>query len=172
MNTIIIAAHPNIEQSRVNQAMLKAASDVGIHARNLYEEYPSEQIDVNKEHFLMEGANRIVLQFPFYWYSSPSLLKKWIDSVMTHGWAYGSDGTALVGKKLLIATTAGGPEQAYQPEGYNRYPMFELLRPFQAMANLTNMEFEEPFVVHGVRTLSDDDLQERVMTYIRRLKSE
>ncbi|WP_396125955.1 NAD(P)H-dependent oxidoreductase [Brevibacillus laterosporus] len=25
---------------------------------------------------------------PFYWYSSPPLLKKWLDDIFTHGWAY------------------------------------------------------------------------------------
>ncbi|MDF7639407.1 NAD(P)H-dependent oxidoreductase [Lactobacillus sp. ESL0791] len=27
------------------------------------------------------------MQFPFYWYSCPPLLKKWEDDVLEHGWA-------------------------------------------------------------------------------------
>lgn len=88
---------------------------------------------------------------------------------MTYGWAYGAEGRALAGKKLLIATSAGGPEEAYQASGYNRYPMEELLRPFQAMANLTQLAFEEPYVVHGARALSDEALQAKVEAYVERL---
>jgi glutathione-regulated potassium-efflux system ancillary protein KefG len=172
MHTLIITAHPNLEQSRINKAMLAAAAEADIHIHDLYAVYPDERIKVEEEQRLMEKADRIVLQFPFYWYSAPSLMKKWIDSVMTYGWAYGAEGRALAGKKLLIATSTGGPEEAYQAGGYNRYPMAELLRPYQAMANLTQLVFEEPFVIHGVRTLSDSELHERTTAYVRQLLAE
>lgn len=29
------------------------------------------------------------MQHPFYWYSTPALLKEWQDLVLEHGWAYG-----------------------------------------------------------------------------------
>ena len=36
----------------------------------------------------------IVFQHPFYWYSTPAILKEWQDLVLEHGWAYGAGGTA------------------------------------------------------------------------------
>jgi len=36
--------------------------------------------------------------------------------VLEHGWAYGSKGTALIGKKLMNIITTGGTSQAYTKE--------------------------------------------------------
>ncbi|MGG3885590.1 NAD(P)H-dependent oxidoreductase [Brevibacillus panacihumi] len=49
-------------------------------------------------------SERTVLQFPFYWYSAPPLLKNWFDEAWTYGWAYGPGGVALRGKECIIAT--------------------------------------------------------------------
>lgn len=56
MHTMIIAAHPNLQQSRINKALLAAATEAGVHARNLYETYPDEQIDVGRAAF--DGNSR------------------------------------------------------------------------------------------------------------------
>ncbi len=42
-------------------------------------EYPDFIINVKREQELVENHDNIIFQFPLYWYSSPSLLKKWID---------------------------------------------------------------------------------------------
>jgi len=60
---------------------------------------------------------------------TPPLLKQWEDLVLEHGWAYGRSGTALRGKHAMHIITAGGREEAYQHEGYNRFTMRELLAP-------------------------------------------
>ncbi|GAL26611.1 NAD(P)H oxidoreductase YRKL [Vibrio variabilis] len=43
----------------------------------------------------MIKADVIVLQFPFYWYSMPALLKKWMDDVFSFNFAYGPEGDKL-----------------------------------------------------------------------------
>jgi len=63
---------------------------------------PDFNIDGATEQAALLGADRIVLQYPMYWLSCPPLLKKWLDDVLTFGWAYGSTGTALHGKELLL----------------------------------------------------------------------
>ena len=93
----------------------------GITFHNLYEAYPDFHIDVNREQQLLQEHDIIVWQHPFYWYSSPSLLKEWIDLVLQHGFAYGKKGTALQGKQVLSAITTGGRVEAYQPGGMNEY---------------------------------------------------
>ena len=49
--------------------------------------------------------------------------------MLTHGFAYGSHGTALQGKTLQVVTTTGAPDASYQPDGHNRFTMSELMRP-------------------------------------------
>jgi len=65
----------------------------------------------------------IVFHHPFYWYSSPAILKEWQDLVLEYGFAYGHEGTALRGKKSLSASrleeasrlTAGGIQPLHYP---------------------------------------------------------
>lgn len=172
MKTLVLIAHPNIDESRINKAwkeQLETVEGVTVHA--LYEKYSNGQIDVEKEQELLLKHDRIVFQFPLYWYSSPSLLKEWQDQVLTYGWAYGSTGKKLHGKRFMIATSAGGPSEAYQAGGYNHYSMSELLKPFQAMANLTGMIYEAPFTLHGVRVLSDNEIQQSAEALVERIQS-
>lgn len=160
MNTLVILAHPNLETSRVNKtwkAALEQHENVTVH--DLYATYPDFQIDVERERQLLLSHDRIVFQFPFYWYSSPAILKEWQDLVLSYGWAYGQSGTQLHGKEFLLAVSTGGPAEAYQPEGYNRFNMEELLSPFHAMANLTGMTYLPPYIESGVRTLTAEELQ-------------
>jgi glutathione-regulated potassium-efflux system ancillary protein KefG len=99
-----------------------------------------------------------VFHHPFFWYSTPAILKEWQDLVLTHGWAYGSEGTALHGKKLLSVITTGGRESAYQADGHNRFTMRELLAPFDQTAHLCGMEYLPPFVAHGTLRMTREEI--------------
>jgi glutathione-regulated potassium-efflux system ancillary protein KefG len=159
MKTLVILAHPNLENSRVNKVWaerLQTVSDVRVH--DLYAAYSGGKVDVEKEQALLLEHDRIVFQFPLYWYSTPALLKQWQDQVLTYGWAYGSTGNKLHGKEFMAVLSAGGPAEAYQAGGYNRYTISELLRPLQAMANLTGMNYLPPFTLHGTHSKTDEDL--------------
>jgi glutathione-regulated potassium-efflux system ancillary protein KefG len=166
MNTLVIVAHPDMENSRINKILMNGLGGMGgVTIHQIYEDYPDYKIDVKKEQNLLRKADAIVFQFPFYWYSVPPLLKKWMDDVLEYGFAYGSKGTALKGKKFFIVTSTGGPAEAYAHGGYNHFTISELLRPFEQTANLTQMAYMEPFVVHGARTISDDELEKRKNDY-------
>lgn len=122
---------------------------------DLYESYPDFLIDVPAEQARLRAHDTIVLQFPFYWYSSPALLKEWIDLVWLHGFAYGHEGRALHGKTLAVACSTGGRDEAYGPTGHNRFAMDEFLRPYEATAYLCGMRWAKPFVVHGAAVIDD-----------------
>ena len=126
---------------------IRALPDVAI--RHLEALYPDGRIDVAAEQAAAAAAERIVFQFPFYWYSVPPLLKRWMDDVFAFGWAYGPGGTKLRGKTLQPVLTTGGAETAYRPGGYNLYPVRELLRPLEVTANLMGMTMAEPLVLYG-----------------------
>ncbi|WNR43068.1 NAD(P)H-dependent oxidoreductase [Paenibacillus roseipurpureus] len=168
MKTLVIVTHPNIENSRINKAWMQALqneSTVTIH--QLYNAYPDFKIDVAKEQELLMEHDRIVLQFPFYWYSSPSLLKEWFDVVLSYGWAYGEGGDKLRGKELGLAVSTFGPEQSYQHSGYNRYTMEELLKPFQATSNLIGTKFMTPYILNGVMHVNDEELARSTTDYVK-----
>ena len=166
MNTTVLVFHPHFDRSRVNRALADAAEGVpGVQVRRMYELYPDLRIDVAAEQAVLAAADRIVLQFPMYWYSTPPLLKQWEDDVLTHGWAYGSTGTALRGKELLLAVSPGAPADKYRRDGEYRYRVTDLLRPFQATSNLIGTRFVTPFVTAGAMSIGDAELAARAEDY-------
>jgi glutathione-regulated potassium-efflux system ancillary protein KefG len=170
---LVLFAHPVLERSRVNRRLVDALRDLrGVTIHDLYEAYPTLAIDVAREQALLLEHDAIVLQHPFYWYSSPAILKEWQDLVLEHGWAYGSGGTHLRGKVMLSAISTGGPASAYRPEGYNRFTMRELLAPFDQTAHLCGMRYLAPFVVHAaLRVVGDDDLAPQRAAYRRLIEA-
>ena len=153
---LVLFAHPALHNSRVNRRLIDAIDGLdGITINDLYAHYPNFHIDVAREQTLLRQHDLIVFQHPFYWYSSPAILKQWQDLVLEHGFAYGQGGTALQGKAFLSAISTGGPAEAYCAEGSNHFSMLELLAPFRQTAALCGMEFLPPFVVHGTHRLSE-----------------
>lgn len=172
MKTLVIIAHPNMKESKINKTWkerLKRERDITIH--DLYGIYKDGEINIENEHELLLSHHRIVFQFPLYWYSSPSLLKKWQDEVLTRGWAYGSIGNKLQGKEFILAISTGGPRDSYEAGGYNNFSMSEFTKPFQAMANLTEMIFLPSFILHGARGMTEEAIAKSAEDYVLFLNS-
>jgi glutathione-regulated potassium-efflux system ancillary protein KefG len=156
---LILFAHPALEKSRVNIHLteaIKGMEDVYFH--DLYQEYPDFHIDVQREQELLQQHDVIIFHHPFFWYSTPAILKEWQDLVLEHGWAYGSQGNALKGKIFMNVISTGGKEMAYNAEGYNRFTMRQLLAPLEQTVNLCKMIFLAPFIVHGTHSITPDDI--------------
>lgn len=167
MKTLVLVFHPNLTTSRANRRLaeeIKQQANVTVH--HVDEAYPDGNIDVAAEQRLMEAHDRIVLQFPFYWYSTPPLLKKWQDDVLTYGWAYGSTGNKLHGKELLIAVTTGDAKESFLPDGAVKYSVRELLRPLEATSNIIGTRYLKPYILYGVGRRSDDELAQSAKDYV------
>ena len=152
MNKILILfAHPAFKRSTINAALRKAVENLeGVTFHDLYASYPDFLIDVTHEQKLCESHDAIVFQHPFYWYSTPAIIKEWFDLVLEHTWAYGETGTALVGKITFQALTAGGDLSNYRAGGLNSFTIRELTTPYRATANLCQMKWLPPFAVLGI----------------------
>ncbi|HJF19154.1 MAG TPA: NAD(P)H-dependent oxidoreductase [Enterococcus columbae] len=173
MKTTVFLFHPNLDNESVtNKQIADALKAENIEVRDMYQLYPDFNIDVAVEQEVLTQTDRIVLQFPMYWYSSPALLKQWEDMVLTYGWAYGSQGTALHGKELLIIVTPGAEESKYQRNGEYKYTIQELLRPFQVMSNFVGTTFKKPFVIYGTMSLSEQTRKIEVEKLVQYLKLE
>lgn len=164
MKTLVIAVHPNIETSIINKRWIneleKHPEKYTVH--QLYKEYPDEKIDIKKEQELVEKYDKIIFQFPFYWFSSPPLLKKWFDEVVLYDWAYGSkSGYKVGGKKISLAITAGIEEEDYSASGKYKYTMEELMRPFEVTFNYIKADYKKPFVYFGMEHDSSEEWIEK-----------
>ena len=176
-DVLVITAHPQMEHSRINRRMMRAArkltaADGGpkVLVRDLYALYPDYLIDVAAEQALLVSAKLVVWQHPIQWYSMPPLMKMWVDEVLAFGWAYGPGGTALRGKDLWLATTTGGPQDSYHPNRYNRYFFDAFLPPYEQTATLCGMRFLAPLRLHGAHKVSDEQIAAHVAVYVDRLQ--
>ena len=168
---LILFAHPDEDGSSAGASLLnRIEGEPDIEVRRLYDLYPDFNVDVEVEQAGWEAADVIVLQHPFYWYSSPALLKEYLDVVLEHNWAYGTEGKALAGKSLLTVTTAASREENYRPDGYNKFPVETLLLPFEATANLCSMTYEKPVVVYDADRIELEALTAAGEGYVQTLR--
>ncbi len=169
---LVIAAHPELSESRVTRQLLRrlAALDptrVAVH--DLYARYPDYFIDVAAEQKALVEARLVVWLHPIHWYSMPPMMKLWLDDVFAFGWAYGPGGEALRGRDLWLVASTGGPEEAYRPDGYNRYFFDAFLHPYEQSAALVGMRWLPPLVLHGAHRISDAEVQAHSEVFIERL---
>jgi len=163
---LVLFAHPALEKSRVHARMIKHIKTLdNIRFHDLYEAYPDFDIDVKKEQQLLLQHDTIIWQHPFYWYSAPAIIKQWMDLVLEHNWAYGSEGKMLMGKRIFNAISSGGRKEAYSKEGRNRFTILQLLAPFEQTARLCEMIYLPPFVVHGTHKLKKEDIELHAVQY-------
>ena len=170
---LVYYAHPGHRHSHANRAMLTEAKRVrDITLVELYAEYPRFDIDIEREQRRLLDHDVILLQFPMFWYSTPSLLKEWIDLVLEHGFAYGVGGDRLQDKRLMLAITAGGPANAYRAEGYQHFTLRTFLTPLEQTARLCHMRFTPPYVLYAsLRAADDGRLQPHAVGYRQLLEA-
>lgn len=163
---LILFAHPLFEKSRVHAAMVHHIPRVvGVTFHDLYEFYPDFNINIKHEQELLSQHDIIILQHPMYWYSVPPIIKQWIDMVLEYGWAYGKGGTALQGKWIMQALSAGGPQEAYTLEGRHQRTLRQFLAPLEQTAKLCNLTYLPPYVLHGTHRATEEQIEEHAIQY-------
>ncbi|MFJ8201043.1 NAD(P)H-dependent oxidoreductase [Streptomyces sp. NPDC096152] len=172
--TLIVLAHPNLSGSRANAAMVQAVADLdNVTVHDLYATYPDFRIHVEHEQQLIREHDRVVFQFPFQWYGAPALLKQWMDTVLTMGFAFTFDGSPseMRGKQVQLAVTVGNNEESYTAEGLNRATVEQLLLPVQRSFEMCQVDHQGAFALHGLMlgTVSDEDLALHTKRYRKAL---
>lgn len=173
---VVIAAHPQLEHSRVTRALMRAAASADsragaprIDVRDLYALYPDLYVDVAAEQAALVDARLVVWLHPIHWYSMTPLMKLWLDDVFAFGWAYGPGGRALAGKDLWLAASTGGPEDSYRPDGHNRYFFDAYLHPYEQTAALVGMRWLPPLLLHGAHRAADIEIAGHASLFAERL---
>lgn len=174
--TLILLFHPDLSRSKANAALTAAAARLpGVNIVDMQAAYPDGMDfyrDGEREAQRLLTADRVVLQFPVQWYSTPPLLKAWQDAVLTRMFyvTYEQEGRALEGTPLMIAATAGNVPEAYTPGGRNMFPMSELMAPLRATANRCGLEWAEPFFLYAADKLQPDALENAANRYMQALE--
>lgn len=164
---LILFAHPRTDRSEVNTVLAEAARELeGVTVIDLYAEYPTFEIDVELEQQRLIDHDVIVFQHPVYWYSCPALLKEWQDLVLEYGFAYGEGETALDGKVLLNAVSAGARREVYCRNGGYGHEIREFFAPFEQTALLCRMRYLPPFVLFAAGHAVDEErLEDHIADY-------
>ena len=167
---LLVVAHPNIEASLANKTIIQKflSYNPDTEIDELYKLYPDFKIDVKKEQEKLNRADYIILQFPMYWYNAPALMRKWFEDVLEHGYAYGSTGKALQGKKLLVSLTTGAPIDSFKIGGFQNFSLDDLTKGFHQLANLCSMKWEG-YIATGSLTFFLRDKPEEMKKMMERL---
>lgn len=139
---LLVTGHSYQDYSVANKEIVKQlqAAVPGLEVDNLAALYPDFQIDVKAEQEKLLNADVIIVQSPLFWYSMSALTLRWWEEVFAHGWAYGSEGTALKGKKIVFGITAGAPTEVYASNAMGITDK-EILNRFKVSATFCNMEY-------------------------------
>lgn len=149
-SVIVYYAHPGHQHSVANRRMQDEIKTLSTVTQvDLYAEYPRHNIHIDREQERLLQHDVVVLQFPLFWYSTPSLLKEWIDLVLEHGFAYGAGGDKLAGKRVIAAITTGASEADYSSTGRHQKSIRAFLAPLEQTAILCQMQFLPPYVLFG-----------------------
>ncbi|MBV8255497.1 MAG: NAD(P)H-dependent oxidoreductase [Chitinophaga sp.] len=170
MKTLVIIIHPDIASSVINKRWIEELNKYPdtYHIHQLHSIYPDEKIDVLAEQALIEQYSEIVFQFPYYWFNCPPFFKKWLDDVLTYGWAYGSNSEYKVeGKKIALAMSVGVDEEEYSTTGKYKYTMEELTRPFELTFEYIKADYRPFFAYYGIERNADKEwIEKSVPLYI------
>ena len=154
-NILIICGHTNTTSDSVaNKTIMEQLETSLPGCRTVYLDrlYPDFQINAAAEQERLLWADIVVLQFPVYWFSMPSLLHRWMEQTFLHGFSHGSTGDKLRGKTLIISYTTGAPAEAMDWE-----PFFANLR---ATCQFTGMEWGGSIGTGGVSYHMRNDPQQ------------
>ena len=159
---LVVVAHPDIDKSIASKTILEKFQKLHPDAEidYLYKLYPDFKINVKSEQEKLLKADYIILQFPMYWYNAPALMRQWFESVLEHGFAYGSKGKALESKKLLLSISTGAPLDAFKQGGFQNFTIEDLTKGFHQLANLCSMKYEGFIATGGLTFFLKDKPEE------------
>lgn len=169
METLIILAHPNLANSRINKMLIQSIeNESNVKVRNLYQLYPDFKINAAEELKFLRACDKIIYQFPLYLYGSPALLKEYQDVI----WTAASTGDNVVAdleifahKPFMIVASAGGPKESYQKDGRYRKSIDDIFLPFYLSAEYVKMEPKPSFCVYGAHHVSDEEINLAIQDY-------
>jgi NAD(P)H dehydrogenase (quinone) len=145
------------EQDRMHRTSLAPTEDVGTEQRKVL------------------WCDLIIFQFPMWWFGMPSILKGWVDRVMTRGFAYGGgrkyDTGKFAGKKAMVSVTTGTASSLYEPDGIDG-SIHHILWPIQnGVFRYLGFDVLPPYVSWEPGNVPDDTRADYLRLYAEKLRA-
>jgi putative NADPH-quinone reductase len=158
LQTLIVVGHPQPKDSDT-QEFLKTAAGF-LNQITWHELANINQFDPAAERRLLDQNQRIILQFPLYWYSAPAILKKWLDDILPE-----SSQFKLTQKELGLVVSFSHAQTEFKLGGRVGYSLSELLSPFAALAKHFEMKLLPVFSIERFAYLGQLARQKLLLDY-------
>lgn len=167
MRTIVYIAHPDSAQSSSQQFLLSSGQSLtDATFVDLQQEFEQNgAFDAVAEQARLSQYQRIIFQFPLYWYQAPAILKQWIDTVFDMSATMQAVTTHLAQCQLGIVLVVGVKANEYQSGGREHNTLSELLSPYEALARFFQMQYLAPLVVSQFQYMSEPAQQDLMLRY-------
>lgn len=167
MKVLVIYSHTYQEQSTAGKAILEVFKKApGFTVRYLEELYPDlNKIDIAAEQQALVEADVIVFQHPIFWFSMPATLKRYMDEVFQYGFAYGTGGDKLKGKKFIHSFTTGSSAATYEGTEFGS----ALVAPLKCSAAYTQMDYVKAAPLYGQLALTNPNVAEEARQHAEKL---
>lgn len=131
--------------------------------------------DIRAELDKLLWCDLLVFVFPVFWFSTPAMLKGWIDRVFVSGQVYGGkriyDRGGLVGRRALVGLTLGGQEHMFGENGIHG-PLEDMIKHLlQGTLAYAGLEVLPPFVGWHVPYISDEARRQMLEAWRNRIRS-
>ncbi|QMU08217.1 NAD(P)H-dependent oxidoreductase [Levilactobacillus suantsaii] len=166
MATLVLVAHPQVADSTTQQFLHASLPASQVTWHELGDLGP---IDVAAEQALLRQADRIILQFPLYWYAAPASFKRWEDTVLTRNFVYGDHRYPLAGKELGVVVSTGMPQTAFRRGGTENLTLDAALAPLAAVAHRAKLTWLPLFPVYQFGYMTEPQKLQLVIDYQRYL---
>ncbi|GEN48049.1 NAD(P)H-dependent oxidoreductase [Ligilactobacillus pobuzihii] len=166
MKTLILVAHPK-EADSGTQAFLKqavAGTEDNIKRRVLSNDITPGFVPRSEMKDVL-AAERIIFQFPLYWYSAPAVLHQWFADCLITPYK-----EKLHNKELGLVVSTGRPEREFALGKKQKYSLSELLRPFVALADNLDMQMMPYFLISQFEYQTDKEHQKLLIDYLKYLE--
>ncbi|PWG00131.1 NAD(P)H-dependent oxidoreductase [Levilactobacillus bambusae] len=167
MKTLVIVAHPEITSSATQSFLREGVKDLPDVLWHRVDELTED--DVQNERQLLMTADRIVFQFPLYWYAAPASLKHWADLVFSQKLFKRGDQYPLQDKEVAVVVTTGKPLNQFQAGGSVGFTLDELLSSMRAITHEAHATWLQTFSVTQFSYMSEDQKMTLLINYQRYL---
>lgn len=137
MHTLVVVSHPKIDHSNTQSFFREASAPLpSVRIVHLDAVTKPDQMPNQAD---LQWADRIIFQFPLYWYSAPASLWQWLDELWIKGVVYDENGGLLTGKTLGLVINYSQAPTTFRMGGSNQHPLDDFLTPFVAIAKRTGL---------------------------------
>ena len=177
---LVVSGHRDLENSFANKKILEYLWEDLPEAEFEYlHKYINKDFDIEEQQKKLFEADIIVLQFPIFWYTMPSIMQKWFEDVFVYGFAYWSAWHKLKWKKLIVSFTTWDSDETYVLWAEQWYPSEMFLISLQRIAAKCWLEWSwvfhtwwiNPFVEWEKRQELDENIRKHSEKLLEKIKS-